>query len=105
MARRGLPLALVLLMLFSLTIGQVAAQSDPDKQPSTERPTMYLWGDAALQSGNCFNHFASDGETQTGFGESTTAQKTSNFPAHLMTPWPHRFTLTWMASFPSTLDS
>ncbi len=69
MARRGLPLALVLLMLFSLTIGQVAAQSDPDKQPSTERPTMYLWGDAALQSGNCFNHFASDGETQTGFGE------------------------------------
>jgi len=30
---------------------------------------MYLWGDAALQSGSCFNHFASDGETQTGFGE------------------------------------
>ena len=69
MARRALPLALVLLMLFSLTIGHVAGQTEADKQPSPERSTMYIWGDSGLDTGDCFNHFSSEGETEVGFGE------------------------------------
>jgi len=30
---------------------------------------MYLWGDAVLDDGECFNHFSSDESTQYGFGE------------------------------------
>ena len=68
-ARQGILLSFVLVMLLSVTSSSVLAQSPVENQPSSENQTMYLWGDASLANGNCFIHFSSDDSTDLGYGE------------------------------------
>lgn len=68
-ARQGILLSFVLVMLLSVTSSSVLAQSPVENQPSSENQTMYLWGDASLANGNCLIHFSSDDSTDVGYGE------------------------------------
>lgn len=66
---RGISLGFCCLLLTSLLLSHASGQSTDTKQPSPGNTTMYLWGDAVLDDGECFNHFSSDESTQYGFGE------------------------------------
>ena len=66
---RGISLGFCCLLLTSLLLSHASAQSTDTKQPNPGNTTMYLWGDAVLDDGECFNHFSSDESTQYGFGE------------------------------------
>jgi|TARA_B100001094_G_scaffold319007_1_gene363265 PAT family beta-lactamase induction signal transducer AmpG len=69
MARQGILISLVLLLLVSITSSSVLAQAPVDTQPSSENSTMYLWGDSSLANGDCMAHFSSDDSTDVGYGE------------------------------------